>query len=180
MNAIIDRALHLMRGIVGLHTTITWLDTRVATLELIWEDSMSEHDQIRGARAAQRAIRKAGIRCHNLCETSDTVENYSQLRLLAPRRGSRVTHAERYAITATQEQLDTSVERKLQRTGPRHGQRLAQEMRLISAGGHGRKLAAARNIVAAQERNIRDMLDDQRGIARRTAVKAGLRAQGVL
>lgn len=110
----------------------------------------------------------------------------------------RVTHAERYAITATQEQFDAGAARKLQRTGPRHGQRLAQEMRVISAGGHGRKLAAARHIVAAQERNLRDELDDMRESilnrhdpllgrryadpigTRRDAVKAGLHAKGVL
>lgn len=92
----------------------------------------------------------------------------------------RVSHAERYAITATQEQIDAGAASKLQRTGPRHGQRLAQEMRFISAGGHGRKLAAARHIVAAQERNLMDTIDDWRGIARRATVKAGLRAQGVL
>lgn len=110
----------------------------------------------------------------------------------------RTSHAERYAITATQEQLDASAARKLKRTGPRHGQRLAMEMRFISAGGHGRKLAAARHIVAAQERNLRDELDDMRESilhrhdpllarryadpigARRDAVKAGLHAKGVL
>lgn len=161
MNAIVDRALVLMRGIAGLRATYSMFALGVATLELRWADSMSVHDQIRGAESARRAIRKAGIRCHILVgATRDAHGPYGRLRLIAPRRRGVATHAERYAVTATQADLDAAAARKPRCTGPRHGQRIAQEMCFVSARGHGRKLAAARHIVAAQERNLSDELNE--------------------
>lgn len=85
------------------------------------------------------------------------------------RAKGRVSHTKRYAITATQADLDAATARKPWRTGPRHGQRLAQTMReaacfqsLVGPRGHGQRLRMASHMLAARERNLRDELDDLR------------------
>lgn len=123
-----DRALELLRSVPQVISAVAMVDVdgRAAAITIHWRST------VRYAQSATRSVRSAlrneGVRCDIVhCGARDINDLSSQIRVSAPCSSSRVSHAKRYAIMATQEQLDVGSLIPRRRTGPRYWSAVAME-----------------------------------------------------